>query len=161
MEIVMTWTIDEARIQPFLTAAERRDVLARLARPGRHASSGLALSTALQDPAVGSYKEGKESKDYKDKEGKESKDYKDNKDGKDFKDGKEIKDNKDNKDNKDSTDFSPMPSGQAHPREPSPACDDPAARVPDDLSRAVMEGVLATLRRSRASRFLRGSGIVI
>ncbi|WP_234536877.1 hypothetical protein [Streptomyces shenzhenensis] len=120
----MTWTIDESRVRPFLSAAERRDVTGRLwaapqqglVFPGAEMTAGerrrrkrgkdVKESKEGKDSKDGKEsKEGKDSKDGKDeKEGKDSKDYKDGKDGKDHKDHKDGKDGKDHKDGKDDKD---------------------------------------------------------
>ncbi|MBL7500111.1 hypothetical protein I6A84_11960 [Frankia sp. CNm7] len=140
----MSWTIDETRVRPFLSAADRRDLLTLLRRPGgtgqeplgdavatpapgRAGLAGTGLATprpATADPVAQApkWKDLKDGKDFKD-----HKDNKDNKDWKDLKDWKDRKDSKDFKDTKDSKDFKDFKDGidGAHPGAA-------AGRAPDD-----------------------------
>lgn len=177
----MTWTIDESRVRPFLTAAERHDVPALLwnaPQPGR-AFSGqqdTEPADAGRPPEARKrfkdFKDGKDHKDGKDgkevKEMKEMKDVKDTKDGKDRKDTKDNKDGKDFKDGKDSFDGAMAPPGPAavvrQLQEPSalgpagmPQRFAAAAELPGDGP----EQAAAALRASRINRLLRRRGVVI
>ncbi|MFF9621214.1 hypothetical protein [Streptomyces griseosporeus] len=107
----MTWTVDETRVRPFLSAAERRDVVGTLwgsPQSGRAFPAPGGTGTDAGDTAPEGRKRWKDRKDTKDgkdgKEGKETKDGKDTKDGKETKDTKDYKDTKDSKDGKDGKD---------------------------------------------------------
>ncbi|MFE1556255.1 hypothetical protein ACFW6V_14920 [Streptomyces sp. NPDC058734] len=111
----MTWTVDESRVRPFLSAAERRDVTGMLtgapqrgrtfSDPAEAEAEAEADADAAPHEARKRWKDGKEHKDLKDgKDTKETKDYKDYKDTKDAKDTKDYKDTKDTKDGKDGKD---------------------------------------------------------
>ncbi|MFC0051768.1 hypothetical protein [Streptomyces actinomycinicus] len=166
----MTWTIDEARVMPFLKAAHRRDLLGRLRRPGPVAARGAGPEDAVPAPEPGGtpgreaksfkdFKDGKEFKDYKDR--KDFKDYKDLKDLKDSKDGKDRKDTKDGKDFKDSKDVSDgawTPAGCAAPLAARPVDRPQTMAAGSDPG---TDGILSVLRASRASRFLKERGLVI
>ncbi|MFF9765588.1 hypothetical protein ACF1GT_03045 [Streptomyces sp. NPDC014636] len=171
----MTWTIDEARVMPFLKAAHRRDLLAALRRPTPVAARDAAPGHAVPEPdppdvPAARAKSFKDGKDFKD--GKEFKDYKDRKDFKDFKDLKDLKDRKDGKDRKDTKDgkdfkdskdvsdgaWTPTQSAAplvARPTQAPQALASPAPTPGSD------DEVLSVLRASRASRFLRERGLVI
>lgn len=158
----MTWTIDEARVMPFLRAAHRRDLLTALRRPAPVPAPAPTAEDGAPGPHAKSFKDfkdGKEFKDYKDrKDFKDHKDLKDLKDRKDGKDRKDTKDGKDFKDGKDVTDgaWTPVQSAAApaaRPAERTETMADPPAAGAGD--------VLAVLRASRASRFLRERGLVI
>ncbi|SOD89700.1 hypothetical protein [Streptomyces sp. Ag109_G2-15] len=176
----MTWTIDESRVRPFLTAAERHDVPALLwnaPQPGRSFSGqeDTEVPDAGRPPQARKrfkdYKDGKDHKDGKDgkevKEMKEMKDVKDTKDGKDRKDTKDNKDTKDFKDGKDSFDGAMAPPGPAavvrQPQEPPTVGSGgmqrfaAAAELPGDGP----EEAAAALRASRINRLLRRRGVVI
>lgn len=183
----MTWTIDESRVRPFLTAAERHDVPALLwnaLQPGRAfpGQQDTEVPDAGRPPEARKrfkdfkdFKDGKDGKEHKDgkdgkevKEMKEMKDVKDTKDGKDRKDTKDNKDGKDFKDGKDSFDGAMAPPGPAavvrQQREPSPPGPAgmpqryaAAAELPDDGP----EQAAAALRASRINRLLRRRGVVI
>lgn len=132
----MAWTIDESRVSPFLTAAERRDVTWTLWRLQTR-QRALHGTEATTKP----FKDGKEGKDTKD--------------GKERKDGKEGKEGKDRKDGKDRRDYERW----AEPPHVLPRLVRnvtgiaPCRDEPDDI--------LAILRASRATRFLRERGLVI
>jgi hypothetical protein len=169
----MAWTIEESRVSPFLTAAERRDVTwtlwrlqtRRCALHETEATSQTAKRFGKDTKDGKDFKDGKEGKDYKDakdaKDGKDGKDYKDGKEGKDYKDGKEFKDYKDGKEGKD---FKDAKDYKDYER---------SAELPNSLPRMVRAvtgiapasdqpgDILAILRASRATRFLRERGLVI
>ncbi|ANP50932.1 hypothetical protein J2Z21_005133 [Streptomyces griseochromogenes] len=179
----MTWTIDESRVRPFLSAAERRDVTALLwnaPQPGRAFSEqeDPDASDAGRPPEARKrfkeFKDIKDGKDHKDgKDGKESKEVKEYKDVKDTKDGKDRKDTKDTKDSKDSKDFKDgkdsfdgamAPPGAAavvrHPQEPpapGPTGIPQRIEAPADGP----EQAAAALRASRINRLLRRRGVII
>lgn len=119
----MTWTIDEARVMPFLKAAHRRDLLAALRRPTPVTNPAPATEDGTPGP--------------------HAKDFKDFKDGKDF---------------KDVTDGAWTPTGSAVPLTARPAERTETMAAGTD---AGCDDVLAVLRASRASRFLRERGLVI
>ncbi|MGW1752394.1 hypothetical protein ACWCRD_43735 [Streptomyces sp. NPDC002092] len=177
----MTWSIDESRVRPFLTAAERHDLPALLwnaPQPGR-AFSGQEDTDA---PDAGrppeahkrfkDFKDGKDHKDGKDgkeaKEMKERKDVKDTKDGKDRKDTKDNKDGKDFKDGKDSFDGAMAPPGPAavvrqpqEPPAPGPAGTAQPFAAAAELAGDGPQEAAAALRASRINRLLRRRGVVI
>ncbi|MFJ9820106.1 hypothetical protein ACIRU3_33520 [Streptomyces sp. NPDC101151] len=169
----MTWTIDEARVMPFLRAAHRRDLLAGLWRPvppeAAAAEPGQAVPAPetdgtpdLQAKSFKDFKDGKEFKDYKDrKDFKDYKDLKDLKDSKDVKDRKDTKDGKDFKDSKDGTDGAWTPTGHIVPVAARPAESAEPATGGRAGTTTEADDVLAVLRASRASRFLRERGLVI
>ncbi|MFJ3308843.1 hypothetical protein ACIPSA_38515 [Streptomyces sp. NPDC086549] len=173
----MTWTIDEARVMPFLRAAHRRDLLARLWRP-----PAPDVAAGVPEPVVPApdnpdepevraknFKDFKDSKDSKDgKDSKESKDYKDFKDYKDSKDVKDGKEGKDHKDFKDGKDFKDSRDGAWTPPERGGVpfderpVDDAGPTEHMSAEAAVdADDILAVLRASRAGRFLRERGLVI
>jgi hypothetical protein len=163
----MAWTIDEDRVMPFLAAPERRDLTQALSRPpaGRRPAAGTTAARPVMRSPAEVKKDAKEAKDYK-----ERKDAKDNKDFKDGKDGKDHKDFKDGKDGKDRSDWSGGPP-QVTPRAERPvAADVPETGGPQPApvpgahrtpTAEEGEDVLSVLRASRATRFLRGRGLVI
>jgi hypothetical protein len=146
---LMAWTIEESRVSPFLTAAERRDVTWTLWRLQTRRCA-LHETEATSQTAKRFGKDTKDGKDFKD--GKEGKDYKDGKEFKDYKDGKEGKDFKDAKDYKDYERSAELPNSL--PRMVRAVTGiAPASDQPGDI--------LAILRASRATRFLRERGLVI
>lgn len=110
----MTWTVDESRVRPFLSAAERRDVTGMLRGAPQRGRTFSETEEADAGPVPAGpearkrWKDSKDFKDFKDikdgKDGKDGKESKDVKDGKETKESKDVKDNKDNKDGKDSKD---------------------------------------------------------
>ncbi|MFF4551315.1 hypothetical protein [Streptomyces sp. NPDC001435] len=184
----MTWTVDESRVRPFLTAAERHDVPALLwntPQPGRAFSEqeDTGVPGEHRPPEAKRFKDFKDGKDRKDgkdgkeaKEMKEVKDVKDTKDGKDRKDTKDTKDSKDHKDSKDfkdgkdSFDGAMAPPGPAavvrQPHEPptGETGDDGTAQRFAAPAGSVADGpeeAAAALRGSRINRLLRRRGVVI
>ena len=179
----MTWTIDESRVRPFLSAAERRDVTALLwnaPQPGRVFSDEEDTDRPSPEARKRTkdfkdFKDGKDGKDGKEgKEVKEFKDTKDTKDTKDFKDGKDTKDSKDSKDGKDfkdgkdSFDGAMAPPGPAafvwQPHQPpgtGPTGTPQMFEAPADAPADGPDQAAAALRASRVNRLLRRRGVVI
>jgi hypothetical protein len=109
-------------VRPFITAKNRMDILADLAREHSERVSNTVISVierglnpeipkldgkgGANDGGASGFWDKKDGKDGKDKEkdGKDSKEGKEGKDGKDSKDGKEGKEGKDSKDGKESKD---------------------------------------------------------
>ncbi|MGH3379375.1 MAG: hypothetical protein ACRDP6_32050 [Actinoallomurus sp.] len=171
----MSWTIDESRVKPFLSAAERRDVTALLwgaPRVGLLFPEQESDEAAAENHPPAGAKRTKDGKDFKDgKDGKEFKEQKDTKDTKDFKDGKDTKDSKDSKDSKDFKDGKDSFDGAMAPSDAVMFVrpDESAPSRPSDLPRwdRVESGTIepdeayAVLRGSRINRLLRRRGVVI
>ncbi len=168
----MSWTIDESRVRPFLSAAERRDVTALLWGAPR---VGLLFPEQESDEAAAENRPpagGKRTKEFKDgkdgkeaKEFKERKDTKDVKDGKDRKDTKDFKDGKDTKDGKDSFDGAMAPSDAVMFVRPDESAPPRPSYLPrgDRAESGTIEPdeAYAVLRGSRINRLLRRRGVVI
>ncbi|MFF5532806.1 hypothetical protein ACFY71_10010 [Streptomyces cinerochromogenes] len=59
----MTWTIDEARVMPFLEAAHRRDLLAALRRPAPAPVPAPAADEGTPGPHAKSFEDSKDGTD--------------------------------------------------------------------------------------------------
>ncbi|EFC83439.1 hypothetical protein [Parafrankia sp. EUN1f] len=184
----MPWTIDETRVRPFMSAADRRDLLTMLRRPGDagHEQDGDALGAAVPGRAgLGAAGHAPGRPVPADPVGQAPK-FKDFKDGKDFKDWKDSKDTKDTKDHKDFKDFKDFKDGTdgAHPGAaagriavdrstglgPVGSGDAASARtvpgratdgVPATSAVIDEDDIGAVLRASRVNQYLRAAGVVI